>query len=138
MVLPFDGECYWNYLNVTTDCFREQALPYVGSPFLNPSPRALIGLTVCPLAGSVTELLARRTIDNEAVVALRKRLTAVYAEHGWGEYRSSIGFMDAAAASFDFNYGAQRRLHERLKDALDPNGVLMPGKYGIWPRDRRR
>jgi 4-cresol dehydrogenase (hydroxylating) len=32
------------------------------------------------------------------------------------------------------------RLSETIKDALDPNGILAPGKQGIWPaawRDRR-
>jgi 4-cresol dehydrogenase (hydroxylating) len=26
------------------------------------------------------------------------------------------------------------RLTETIKDALDPNGILSPGKQGIWPR----
>ena len=30
------------------------------------------------------------------------------------------------------------RLYERLKDALDPAGVLSPGKQGIWPKDLRQ
>jgi 4-cresol dehydrogenase (hydroxylating) len=32
------------------------------------------------------------------------------------------------------------RLNERVKDLLDPNGVLAPGRNGIWPaayRDKR-
>jgi hypothetical protein len=31
------------------------------------------------------------------------------------------------------------RLHERIKSALDPNGIISVGRYGIWPerlRDR--
>jgi len=24
-----------------------------------------------------------------------------------------------------------------IKDALDPNGILAPGRNGIWPRDYR-
>jgi 4-cresol dehydrogenase (hydroxylating) len=49
-------------------------------------------------------------------------------------------YMDDVAASFDFNNHALRALNERVKDALDPNGVLAPGRNGIWPkyyRDQR-
>lgn len=41
------------------------------------------------------------------------------------------------AELFDFNNHAYRRFVETLKDALDPNGVLSPGKMGIWPRKFR-
>lgn len=41
------------------------------------------------------------------------------------------------AGLFDFNNHAYRRFVETLKDALDPNGVLSPGKMGIWPRKFR-
>jgi FAD/FMN-containing dehydrogenase len=29
------------------------------------------------------------------------------------------------------------RFHEALKDAVDPNGILSPGRYGIWPKHLR-
>jgi 4-cresol dehydrogenase (hydroxylating) len=56
---------------------------------------------------------------------------------GYGEYRTHIDYMDVVADTFDFNNHALRRLNEKVKDALDPNGVIAPGKSGIWPRNRR-
>jgi len=38
------------------------------------------------------------------------------------------------ADTYDWNGGALRKLNERVKDALDPNGILAPGKNGIWPK----
>jgi 4-cresol dehydrogenase (hydroxylating) len=52
---------------------------------------------------------------------------------GYGEYRVHLAQMDYAAAQYDFNHGALLRLSETLKDALDPDGILAPGKSGIWP-----
>jgi len=66
-----------------------------------------------------------------------RRLIEVAAEHGWGEYRTHTAFMDECAAVYSFNDNALRRLHETIKDAVDPNGVLSAGRYGIWPRHLR-
>ena len=38
---------------------------------------------------------------------------------------------------FGFNNGALHRLHETLKDAIDPNGILSLGRYDIWPKRLR-
>jgi len=52
---------------------------------------------------------------------------------GYGEYRTHLSYMDAVSDSYDFNGHAIRRLNQKLKDAIDPAGILAPGKNGIWP-----
>ena len=52
---------------------------------------------------------------------------------GYGEYRTHLDYMDLVASTFDFNDHALLRLNEKVKNALDPNGVIAPGKSGIWP-----
>ena len=37
----------------------------------------------------------------------------------------------------NWNDGSLLTLHEALKDAVDPNGILSAGRYGIWPRHLR-
>ena len=32
-----------------------------------------------------------------------------------------------------FNDHAQGKLNQKIKDALDPKGILSPGKNGVWP-----
>ena len=49
-------------------------------------------------------------------------------EQGYGEYRAHLDFMDLAAEQYCFNDHAYRRFTETIKDALDPNGILMPGQ----------
>ncbi len=66
-----------------------------------------------------------------------KLLVREAGEQGYGEYRAHLDFMDLAAEQYSFNDHAYRRFTETIKDALDPNGILMPGRHGIWPRAMR-
>jgi 4-cresol dehydrogenase (hydroxylating) flavoprotein subunit len=79
--------------------------------------------------------------DDEDLIRRGRELYRVLAKDGiaagFGDYRAHISFMDAAADMYTFNGHALRALNERVKDALDPQGILAPGKQGIWPHALR-
>lgn len=66
------------------------------------------------------------------------RLVRVAAENGWSEYRAAPAFQDAIMDIFSFNNHSLLRFHEKVKDAIDPNGILSAGRYGIWPKHLRK
>ncbi|KAK3320483.1 hypothetical protein B0T19DRAFT_387090 [Cercophora scortea] len=77
-------------------------------------------------------LIAFHASARERIHTLQMALMEFSTGLGYLEYRTHVSFMDATAASQDFNGGAFGRFTTLLKDAIDPNGVLSPGKQGIW------
>ncbi|PNG24387.1 FAD-binding oxidoreductase [Methylocella silvestris] len=65
------------------------------------------------------------------------RLVDTCAERGWGEYRTHVAFQSEVMNQYSLNNHVLRRFCESVKDAIDPNGILAPGKSGIWPRRMR-
>lgn len=57
-----------------------------------------------------------------------RALYDAFAAKGWGFYRAGIGYMDRVA---EIHGEAQRAVNRRLKRALDPLGIIAPGKSGI-------
>jgi 4-cresol dehydrogenase (hydroxylating) len=57
-----------------------------------------------------------------------RELVTGFGEKGWASYRTGVHAMDLVAQQ----YGqVNRDLNAKLKHALDPNGILAPGKSGI-------
>ena len=70
-------------------------------------------------------------------VAMMREMIAACADRGFGEYRTHLLFADQVARTYGWGDQALMRFNETIKDALDPNGVLAPGRNGIWPRRYR-
>lgn len=78
----------------------------------------------------VIDLLFDRSSAEESARAHQcfAELIDRYGAEGYGVYRTNIAFMDRAAEV----YGpVQQSINRRLKRALDPKGILAPGKSGI-------
>ncbi len=68
---------------------------------------------------------------------LLRRVLRLNAQKGYGDYRAPPILQDDVSDQYSFNNHALRRFNETLKDAIDPNGILSPGRGGIWPKAHR-
>jgi FAD/FMN-containing dehydrogenase len=130
MVIPFTGKEYWDFIHTFDDVYKQYKLRFFGGPIHFHAPHSLITLAGAPLSKTDGEF-------NKGIIEMVERLTSLSGERGWGEYRTPLAFMDTAARAYDFNDNALLHFNEKLKDALDPKGILAPGKNGIWPKHMR-
>jgi len=124
-VMPPDGKLALAQFRQVFARFREHGFDYYGGYVLG--DRHMIATS-----GVVWD-----RSDAGMVSGARKLFAALLGDAiaaGYSEYRTHLGFMDEVAQSFDFNDHALMRLNETVKNALDPNGVIAPGKQGVWPR----
>jgi hypothetical protein len=129
-IIPRTGEAILEANRVFSKAAKDLGLPFLN--FSLPSTywtRSFIFLFGFPITHDVaTNRKNRETF---------KKLIQLCAEHGWGEYRTPPAFQDTVMETYSFNNHALRRFHETIKDAVDPNGVISPGRYGIWPKAMR-
>ena len=129
-IIPRTGEAVFEAQRVLGDAVRD--LGSITGPFIIPTMywlRAFVLIIGLPITRNVE--------TNKKNRAGLTRLIALAAEHGWGEYRTPPVFQDAVMGAYSFNNHALLRFHETIKDAVDPNGILAAGRYGIWPKHLR-
>ncbi len=128
-IAPMTGEDAIKVRDLLRGMVEEAGLDYIAA-WIPLSARSIVHVTLI-IFNTEDEAQTRAAYD------VSRRLVAAAGKLGYGEYRAHLDFMDLAADQYAFNDHAQRRFNEKIKDCLDPNGILSPGKQGIWPRDLR-
>ena len=67
--------------------------------------------------------------------ACSRELILETAKIGMGELKANLEYMDLVRNTYNNNNDGLGKLYQKLKDTLDPPGILSPGKSGIWPSD---
>ncbi|WEK45938.1 MAG: FAD-binding oxidoreductase [Candidatus Andeanibacterium colombiense] len=128
-IIPQDGTKALEQFNRTYARYKEYGMDYQGSFAFG--ERHLINVNAMIFNKDDPEKMKR--ID-----PFFRALVQDAEAQGYGEYRTHLDYMDLVAKTYGFNGGALGKLNEKVKDALDPNGILAPGKSGIWPSRLRK
>jgi 4-cresol dehydrogenase (hydroxylating) flavoprotein subunit len=127
-VLPPKGDLAMDQFKRTYALYQKYGMDYHASFAM--SERSLVNVNQLLYDKDNADMMGR-------VDAMFRALVADASAHQYGEYRTHIDYMDLVAESYDFNNQALRRLNNRVKVALDPNGVIAPGKSGIWGKGKQ-
>ena len=123
-VLPQDGTKALEQFRRAYARYQEYGMDYQGSFAFG--ERHLLNVNAMIFDKDSPEMMAK--ID-----PFFRTLVADAKANGYGEYRTHLDYMDLVRDTYDWNGGSLWNLNRTVKDALDPNGILAPGKSGIWP-----
>lgn len=95
-------------------------------------PAFIVGLREMHL---IVEIVFDRSdpAKRKAALGCLRAMVDDAAKLGYGEYRTHLATMDQVAGTYNWGNGALGKFNERLKDCLDPRGILAPGRCGVWP-----
>lgn len=128
-VLPRDGEAIFEMQRVLGDAQRQFPLP----PYFSAVTAPLFWHSNTFQMVFAPSIKRDDPEHNAMVHRAMKHMVAVAAQHGWGDYRAAPIYQDDVAETYSFNGGSLRRFLEAMKDAVDPDGIIAPGRGGIWP-----
>ncbi|MEU9880928.1 FAD-binding oxidoreductase [Streptomyces phaeochromogenes] len=130
LIAPLDGqEAFRLHSLIRGVVEREMGLDYFASPMVI-NARSLIHA-----CGAIWDISSEE--DSRRAYAGCRAIVEEAAKAGFGEYRAHLDYMDLAADKYSFGDHAYRRFLEKIKDAVDPKGILSPGKQSIWPASYR-
>ena len=123
-ILPPDGKAALEFYYAAKACCSKYGFEFFGGLHQYPRHLAMINMIYFDRQSEEDRNNANRVFVD---------LVHLARKHGYSEYRAHVDYMDLVAEQFDFNGRSLMVLNERIKDALDPKGILSPGKQGIWP-----
>ncbi len=133
-ILPRTGEALVEFAQFYRDNVATVSeggrLRFLGPVYMTNWDRTLVALIMFPVG--------KDKVLNAKMRAAFEKWVHLCAERGWGEYRTPAVFQDTVARVYSYNNHALTRLRESIKDAVDPNGILSPGRYGVWPKRLRK
>ena len=134
-VIPRNGEAVLKAQRVLYDTQKAMGAPLASHPFQAPiawSHRSFV--MAAPTIASYQGDPAANAKGRALYQAYMKNMAAA----GFAPYRTNVLMQDLLAAQYSFNDNALLRFQERLKDGADPDGIIAPGRYGVWPARMRK
>lgn len=131
-VVPRTAQGAWQATRIMAETYREMGWIPATDPFSMPVcyyPRNFMLSTLVPTWDDPEK--------NRRSRELYLKLIDNFAEQGIGIYRTTPAFQDYLVGTYAYNDHSLLRFQEKLKDSIDPNGIISPGRYGLWPEKMR-